>query len=156
MEEFRIPINKLIYESLEDILESKIKYLVADIAKTLDVDPKILITELKKEKIYTYLIEEDYVDIDNMKCKFYDLRGNIYIPCEEPVIFKKDHCVTHINYGISKNQIPNDTLLLRVLLYQKNKFYRDKLNRVFDSSFKPIGYFNEETHILYEFEINNT
>ena len=155
MEELRVPINKLIYESLEDALQSNINKLVKDIANTLEVDPKILLNELKKEKVFTYLIEEDYPDIDLMKCNYYDKKGNVYVPCDEPVIFKKDHCVTHMNYRICKSQIPKDTLELRVLTIKKTKYYRDSENRVLDSSFKPIGYFDDDTNTLYEFEINS-
>jgi hypothetical protein len=155
MEEFRVPFNKLIYESFEDALQSNINKLVKDIANTLEVDPKILLIELKKEKILTYLIEEDYPDIDDMKCKYYDKKANIYVPCDEPVIFKKDHCVGHMNYRISKSQIPKDTLELRVLTLKNIKYYRDSDNRVLDSLFKPIGYFEDDTNILYEFEVNN-
>jgi hypothetical protein len=143
----KIPVNKLIYETLEDIINAEVRKLVKDIASTLDVDPKILMKEVTK----TYLIEEAYHDIDLMKCKYYDKKGNIYIPCDEPVIFKKDHCVSHMNYRITKSQIPNDALELRKLVYNKITYYRDSNNRVLNSLFKPIGYFDEEKHILYEF-----
>ena len=154
--ETTVPVNRLIYETLEDILNYEVKKLVKDIATTLDVDPKILMKEIAKDKIHTYLIEENYHDIDLMKCKYYTKKGNIYIPCDEPVIFKKDHCVSHMNYRITKSQIPKDALELCELIYLNNKYYRDSNNRVLDSSFKPIGYFDTKTNILYEFEINNS
>jgi len=151
----RLPLNKLVYESLEDILDYQIKKLAKDIAKTLNVDPKLLLIELKKEKILAYVIEEDYVDIDSMKCKYYDKKENIYIPCEEPVIFKKDYCVHHINYGITKEKIPKDSIELTILKLNSILYYKDSSNRVFNSSFIPIGEFDSHTNILYEFTIEN-
>ena len=155
MEELRVPINKLIFEKLEDVLQSEIRKLAKDIANTLDVDPKLLINELMKEKVLVYLIEEGSQDIDDMNCKSFDKKGNVYIPCDEPVIFKKNYCIQHMNHRILKEQIPKDTLELSTLMYKNTKYYIDPKNnnRVLDSLFKPIGYFLDNT--IYELVISS-
>ena len=49
--ETKIPIPKNIYETIQDTLQSHIDSLARDICKTLDVNEKILLQEIRKEKI---------------------------------------------------------------------------------------------------------
>ena len=75
-ETMQIGVPKIIYETIEDILEAQIRRLAIDIAKTLNVDSKTLMKELKKEKIKTFLSEdlnmqyEDFGTFNKTRCDY--------------------------------------------------------------------------------------
>ena len=62
--ETRLPIPRILWESLEIALTAKVHALAKDIAKTLDVDVKPLMTALTKEKVSAYLVEQADIDAD--------------------------------------------------------------------------------------------
>ena len=132
-----VGVPKFIYETLEDILEVQIRSLVNDIAKTLNVNEKILMKEIKKEKIKTYLFD-DQSDVCK-QCKSFVLAKNgFYISCDQPVAHPKDVCPTHLENPILKTLDDENTVI--TLNYGKETYYRNRENYVFNlESNKPIG-----------------
>ena len=139
MEPMQIGVPKIIYETLEDILEASIRKLSTDIAKRLNVDPKILIKELKKEKIKTYLFE-DGTDV-NIRCKSYVIYINIYIPCEHPIVYGKECCIDHLEKPIMP---PQGAEIWIPIYYGTTTYYRDKKNIVYDLERVAFGRWNSE------------
>lgn len=132
-----VGVPKIIYETLEDILEVQIRHLATHIAKTLNVEPKLLIKELKKEKIKTYLFD-DQSDIC-VQCKSFVLAKNgFFIPCDQPIVWTKEYCINHLENPILKTLEDDNTLI--TLMHDKEKYFRDRENRVYNlESNKPIG-----------------
>lgn len=146
-----ILVPKIIHESIIDILEGYSRKLVIDICKTLNVDHKILLQELKKEK-YEILSFEDNFDITNLSCKSYVLTKGVYVPCEEPVVYKKCYCMKHLECNIPFNKL-NGLNVLSVLNYDTMKYYRNRDNIVYNSEFEPIGYYDESEQKILQFII---
>ena len=146
----KILLPRIIYESLENVLEAQVRRLAIDIAKTLNVNEKILLQELKKDKVSVMLLDESQCDdIDSLRCKAYERFEHVYIPCEEPVLYKKDFCSKHMIKHTLKEEIHNN-ICLHILEYDNVKYYRDNKNKVYDSSFNKIGYYkpSDETIVL--------
>jgi len=108
-----IPIDRTIYQTLENVFEGQIKKLATDIAKTLHVDVKPLIQAIRKDKITTYLYEEDHnKDIDEMKCTAYVKEGSLYSKCSNPIIFKELYCPKHMLEHIDTIQGSKELILI--------------------------------------------
>jgi len=149
MEPLVLGVPKIIYESIEDILEAQVRRLAFDIAKTLGVNEKVLLSELKKEKIKTYLFD-DGVDIEMLRCKSYNQHNNVYIPCEQPIVYKKDYCIEHLQNHLVKEDIKESTLLT-ILIMDDMKYYRDSKNKVYNSDFIMIGFYDPVKKEIYKF-----
>ena len=136
-----VGVPKIIYETLEDILECQIRKLAVSIAKTLNVNEKILIKELKKEKIKTYLYEDE-TDVER-KCKSYVQHNNVYVPCEHPIVYNKEYCINHLLQPILKTA--DETNKLIEIVFDTTKYYRDINNKIYNSNFDLIGkMYNQE------------
>jgi hypothetical protein len=144
----QILVPRIIYESIENVLEAQIRKLAIDIAKTLNVNEKILLQELKKDKISVMLLDEStYDDIDSLRCKAYDKYGHVYLPCEQPNVYKKEYCTKHMTDHILKNDIHTNECLT-IIIYEGQKYYRDKHNKVYDSNFNKIGYYKTSSETI--------
>jgi hypothetical protein len=62
--ETKLPIPRILWENFEIALTAKVHALAKDIAKTLDVDVKPLMTALTKEKVSAYLVDQADIDAD--------------------------------------------------------------------------------------------
>ena len=150
-----IPIDRIIYQTLENIFEGQVKRLAIDIAKTLSVDVKPLIQSIRKDKITTYLYEEDHdKDVDDMKCKSYVKDAALYTKCSNPIIFKKDYCPKHL---IKPNDvIPESEELFLINGPDKKEYYIDSEKKIYDKNLNVIhGRVDEEEKILYIFSIES-
>jgi len=150
-----IPIDRTIYRTLENILEGQIKKLATDIAKTLNVDVKPLIQSIRKDKITTYLYEEDHdKDIDDMKCKSYVKDGAIYSKCSDPIIFKKDYCPKHLIKP--NNHIPDSEEIFLIYGEDKKEYYINSEKKIYDRNLNILhGKVDEEEKIVYIFSIES-
>ena len=144
-----LPIPRTIIECIQDVLQSQIDLLAKDIAKTLGVSDKILLQELRKDKINIYIFEEiNEPDIYNMKCISYQRHTNtIYIPCNEPVIYKKTFCVKHILKPILKENIEHHQCLTKIIINDIH-YYIDSNNKLYNLVFDEVGYFNRSKKIV--------
>ena len=149
MEPSTLGVPKIIYESIEDILEAQVRRLAIDIAKTLGVNEKLLLSELKKDKIKTYLFDDD-VDIDMLRCKAYNLHEYVYIPCEQPIVYKKDFCLEHLLHHTLKDDI-KDVDILSVLYIDGTQYYRNIKNKVYNTEFKIVGVYNPDKKEICKF-----
>ena len=59
-----IKVPRILWENFEIALTAKVHSLAKDIAKTLDVDVKPLMTALTKEKVSAYLVDQADIDAD--------------------------------------------------------------------------------------------
>ena len=135
----RLPLPKIIYNTLEDVLEAQIRRLVGDIAKSLSVDPKPLLQAINQEKVNIYLFEESSEDYDlhTARCKSYELEKcnntHLYIQCKRPIVYTKDYCPTHIKTHL---EAPKTNNILNTLIVDKTRYYVDKYNKVYSLDFK--------------------
>ena len=144
--ETTIPIPRNIYESIQDVLQSQIDSLARDIAKTLDVNEKTLLYEIRKEKIGIYLIDEDS-DLD-IKCKSYmNKNGYIYIKCDEPVIYNTSLCPKHCVHPIYFETIKHNMCVSNIVI-NDIKYYIDDKNKVYDEELNCIGIYNRRSNKL--------
>lgn len=144
-----IPIPKIIYESIQDALQSQIDSLARDIAKTLDVNEKVLLHEIRKEKIGIYLVDED-CDLD-IKCKSYkNKNGHVYIKCDEPVIFNSFLCPAHTVCPIYFDTIKHNTCISNIVI-NDIKYYIDNKNKLYDENLNIIGIYNKKSNTLIVF-----
>ena len=149
MEPTSLLVPTIIHETMIDILEGQVRKLAKDIAKTLNVDEKLLIQELKKEKL-EILTFDDNIDITELTCKSYILEKNIYIPCDQPIVYKKDFCISHLHESITFDKL-KDLDVLTILNYDTVKYYRNRENIVYNSEFKPICSYDPTTKELAKF-----
>lgn len=141
-----VPIPRAIYESIQDVLQYQIDSLARDIAKTLDVNEKILLHEIRKEKIGIYLIDND-CDLD-IKCKSYvNKNGHIYIRCDEPVIYNTNLCPTHSVHPIHFETIQHHTYVSNIVI-NDTKYYIDTMNKVYDEDLNPVGIYKRNSNKL--------
>ena len=150
MDNEKILVPRAIYESIENVLEAQVKKLAIQIAQTLNVNEKVLLQELKKDKISVMLLDEiNPIDVDSYSCKAYEKYENVYIPCEDPVVYKKEFCTKHMIQHLVKDDLLNNECLFEVI-YDGTKYYKDKNNKIYDSSFNKIGYYiaSSETIVL--------
>jgi len=151
MEPTLLGVPKIIYESVEDILEAQIRRLAIDIAKTLGVNEKLLLSELKKDKVKTYLFD-DGIEIDNLRCKAYNQQKHVYIPCEQPIVYKKEYCTEHLLEHVVKEDIKGANVL-NLLIIDDTKYYIDSKQKVYNLDFEIIGLYKSETKEIYQFTI---
>ena len=144
-----ILVPKIIHESIVDIFEAQSRKLAIDIAKTLNVNEKLLIQAIKKEKLEILTFEDDF-DITDLQCKAYSLVKNVYVPCDQPIVYKKEFCLNHINKHITFDTLENVDVLT-ILNYDTIKYYRNKENIVYNSEFNQIGMYNPETQEILQF-----
>jgi hypothetical protein len=149
MEPMSLLVPKTIHECILDIIEGQARKLAIDIAKTLNVNEKILIQELKKEKL-EILTFDDGIDITDLCCKSFNLVKNVYVPCDEPVVYKKDYCLTHMEKHLTIDTLKNLDVLT-VLNYDTIKYYRNTENVVYNSEFEPIGLYDPTTQEIIQF-----
>ena len=155
----KIPLPKIIYNTLEDVLEAQIRRLVGDIAQNLGVDPKPLIQSIMKEKVSCYLFEESVEDYDlhTARCKSYELihhsNNNLYVPCKKPIVYTKDYCVDHLKNHLD---VPKTENILDTLIVENTRYYVDKFKKVYSLDFKKVGlYFpNDEKILLFKVATN--
>lgn len=144
-----VPIPKTIYETIQDILQYQIDGLAKDIAKTLDVNEKILLHEIRKEKIGIYLIDDD-CDID-IKCKSYATKnGYIYTKCDEPVVYNTSLCPKHSIQPIYFEAIQHNTCLSNIVI-NDIKYYIDNKDKIYDEELNLIGIYNRKSKKLIIF-----
>jgi len=158
MDKQTIALPRLIYEAIEDVLEAQIRRLAIDIAKTLDVNEKVLLQEIKKDKVSVFILDEaEADDIHGYRCKAYEKHNTIYIPCEEPIVYKKDFCVKHLTTHILKEDVQMNEVLY-ILCINNMKYYKDKNNKVYNNEFNMIGFYNHSNQTIVEFveETSNT
>jgi hypothetical protein len=148
----RVPLPKIIYNTLEDVLEAQIRRLVGDIAQSLSVDPKPLMQSIMKEKVSCYIFEESVEDYDlhTARCKSYELvvynNNHLYIICKKPIVYTKEYCVDHLKNHVAA---PNTENVLDTLVVEDKKYYVDKFKKVYSLDFKKIGlYFPEHEKVL--------
>jgi hypothetical protein len=147
MEE-KILVPRVIYETIENVLEAQVRKLAINIAQTLNVNEKLLLQELKKDKISVMLLDESSSDdVDSLRCKAYDKYGHIYLPCEEPVVYKKDFCTKHMTVHTLKSDIQHNICLTK-LEYETETYYRDSNNNVYDSKYNKIGYYKPSSETI--------
>jgi len=149
MEPTSLLVPTIIHETIIDILEAQVRKLAKDIAKTLNVDEKILIQELKKDKL-EIITFEDNTDITDLTCKSYILEKNVYTPCEQPIVYKKDYCISHLHDNLTLDKL-KDLDILTILNYDTVKYYRNRENIVYNLEFKPIGSYDPTTKELTTF-----
>lgn len=144
--ETKVPIPRTIYESIQDSLQSQIDSLARDIAKTLDVNEKILLQEIRKEKIGIYLMDDD-CDLDT-KCKSYmNKNGYIYTKCDEPVIYNTSLCPKHSVHPIYYETIQHYTCVSSIVI-NDIKYYIDDKCKLYDEELNTIGIYNKKTNRL--------
>lgn len=148
MEPTQVLVPKVIHESILDILEAQARKLAIDIAKTLNVDQKLLLQSLKKEKC-EILTFEDNIDITDLSCKSYVLMKGVYIPCEDVVVYKKSYCLNHLEKHITFDKVSHYNRL-SVLHYDNVKYYRNEDNIVYNSDFEIIGFYNSNSQTIEE------
>ena len=89
--ETKVPIPRILWENFEIALTAKVHALAKDIAKTLDVDVKPLMTALTKEKVSAYLVDQADIDADvsELRC-----------PCGAAIVWTaaatKKRCPEHL------------------------------------------------------------
>lgn len=150
--ETKVPIPRTIYESIQDVLQSQIDSLARDIAKTLDVNEKILLHEVRKEKIGIYLHDDD-CDIDT-KCKSYvNKNGYIYTKCDEPVIYNSSLCPKHSIHPIYFESIKLN-ICVSTIVINDIKYYIDNKNKLYDEELNLIGVYNKRLNKLIVFRKN--
>jgi len=148
----RVPLPKIIYDALEDVLEAQVRRLVGDVAKSLKVDPKPLLQSVRQEKTLVYLFEESVEDynLHTARCKAYDLEKHnstdIYIPCKNAVVYTRDYCVAHAKH---RSTVPDTENILNCISVDGVRYYVDKHNKVYNLELKKIGlYFPQSCKIL--------
>lgn len=149
MEPISLLVPKIIHETIIDILEAQSRKLAIEIANKLHVNEKILIQSLKKEKLEILTFEDDF-DITNIQCKAYNLVKNVYVPCDQPIVYKKEFCLCHIDTHKIFDDL-KDLDLLYVLNYDTMKYYRNKDNVVYDSEFNQIGIYDPKNQEILKF-----
>lgn len=150
----KFPIPRIIYKNIKDALNGEVMRLAKDIAKTLNVDEKLLLNEIKKDSLDIYPFEDECEeDLNEMKCLAYEKKSNIYYPCKEPPIYPNSFCHKHLHTRIVKDDVKAlGHEVLTILMYDTIRYYLDEKNRIYDITLKRIGIYDEESNSIITFK----
>lgn len=154
-----IAVDKTMFETMENILEAQVRKLAKDIAKTLRVDEKPLLTAIQKEKIRTYFYEEEHeTSVYDMKCKAYEKEGALYSRCDHPILFKKEFCVKHIqSHKYNVDSLRESEELYIVYGTDKQEYYFDSKDRIYDRNLNLLtGKVDTENKSIKIYSVSNS
>jgi hypothetical protein len=154
-----IPVDKTMFETMENILESQVRKLAKDIAKTLHVDEKPLLIALQKEKIKTYFYEEEHeLAVYDMKCKAYEKEGALYSRCVQPIVFKKEFCVKHLQFHkYNVDSLRESEELYIVYGADKQEYYFDSKHHIYDRNLNLLtGKVDTENKTIKVYSLSNS
>lgn len=150
----RLPVPRVIWESLEISLMAESRRLVNDIAKTLGKEESELWKEISKTPISAYLVDITEPTDETFTCRAYCLSGPIQRPCHKPVLFGKTVCPEHAAAPLMK---PSSSLpkFRRVQYYDeelsetKECYLNPSTNEIYDKdTLTKIGVWNTELQEL--------
>ena len=148
------PIPNFLWQSLEATLRHESRRLVRDIAATLKTNEADLWKHVSKEVFSAYLVDMNEPTNEQFECCSYELVGNLYKPCRNPVIYGTKTCPHHKGCALTKP--PSHLVQYRVLNYYdedtsevERLYLNPATNEVLNpETLEPVGSWDPEEKVL--------
>ena len=145
-----IPVNRILWESLESVLLANSKELIKEIAKTLNQPEKPLLDAFRKDTKNLYLVELDDPTDERFLCEALVFDKEVAQRCRKAVVYGDRFCPLHPHWTpppcVSK--LPS---LKRIKTSNDTIYFLCELTQIiYSQSYERVGLFKENKIILFE------
>lgn len=144
-----LPVNRILWESLESVLLAQSKELMREIAKTLKQPEKPLLDAFKKEIKNMYLVDLSEPTEEKFLCEALLSETEVAQRCRKPVVYGEKFCPCHTNWSLSPtfSRIPS---LRRVKVEEDVYFLCELTQTVYSPAYERIGFVENNRIVLFE------
>lgn len=146
----QIPVPKLLWDELENVMMTKSKELIQEIAKVLRQDPNILWKEFRSKKSNLFLVDIDH-DTDEHQCMALVSTTKVAHRCRKPTLFGKPYCPEHEFFTLTQ-ELKTKPQLQRLSCSEEPLFVDCLTQQVYNLHYERVGYIQGEQCILFEIE----
>ena len=143
-------IPKPLWDAVENVLMTKSRELIKDLAATLHQSEKPLLEAFKATKHSFYLIDTSDPTEERYECETLICEHGVAHRCRKPVLFGRQVCPAHeFTPQPSSHGKP---LLRRLMTEEGETYFVDTLLNVYTVDFERVGFLTENVLTLYEVE----
>jgi hypothetical protein len=144
------PVAKPLWDAFENVLTVKSKYLIKDIAKTLNQPEKPLLEAFKARKQTFHLVDMNDPTDDKFECEALLSHHAVAHRCRKPVLLGRKVCPEHITWKMPAVQ--NKPELKRINTGTAEVYFVDSLLNVYTGDFERVGMMVDGELVLFEIE----
>jgi len=145
-----LPVNRILWESLESVLLAQSKELMRDIAKTLKQPEKPLLEAFKKEIKNVFLVELSDPTDEKFLCEALLLDTEVAQRCRKAVVYGEKFCPLHTHWCAPSalTRIPS---LRRIKTSDGDVYFLCELTQtVYSQTYERVGFFEKNEIKLFE------
>jgi len=145
-----LPVNRILWESLESVLLAQSKELMRDIAKTLKQPEKPLMDAFRKEIKNVYLVDLSEPTDEKFLCEALLDDTEVAQRCRKAVVFGEKFCPCHTHWSmpLSLTRVPS---LRRLKTSDGDIYFLCELTQnIYSQSYERIGFFEKNRIVLFE------
>jgi hypothetical protein len=144
-----LPVNRILWESLESVLLAQSKELMRDIAKTLKQPEKPLMDAFRKEIKNIYLVDLSEPTDEKFLCEALLSETEVAQRCRKAVVYGEKFCPCHTNWSMNQTmtRVPS---LRRVKVDDDVYFLCELTQTVYSATYERIGFLENNRIVLFE------
>jgi hypothetical protein len=145
-----LPVNRILWESLESVLLAQSKELMRDIAKTLKQPEKPLMDAFKKEIKNVFLVDLSDPTDEKFLCEALLDDTEVAQRCRKAVVYGEKFCPLHTHWCAPSTltRIPS---LRRIKTSDGDVYFLCELTQtVYSQSYERVGFFSKNQINLFE------
>jgi len=144
-----LPVNRLLWESLESVLLAQSKELMRDIAKTLKQPEKLLMDAFRKEIKNAYLVDLSEPTDEKFLCEALLDDTEVAQRCRKAVVFGEKFCPCHTHWCTpsTMTRVPS---LRRLKTSDGDYFLCELTQNVYSQAYERVGFFEKNQIVLFE------
>lgn len=154
-----VPVSGIIWNTLETALETSMRLLIKDIAKTLGQPEAPLLQAIRSEKVRPYIFEEsdDTRDVE-MRCPILCIKPDAHKfcqPCNQPVLWSLNapRCAEHAYVEINATYSNLPALVPLEKGVHDELLYVSEDDTVYNTEYVAVGSYQRESKKLFLFEV---
>ena len=144
-----LPVNRLLWESLESVLLAQSKELMRDIAKTLKQPEKPLLDSFKKEIKNIYLVDLSEPTDEKFLCEALLDDTEVAQRCRKAVVYGEKFCPHHTHW-VMPSALTRVPSLRRLKTADGDYFLCDLTQTVYSQAYERVGFFEKNRIVLFE------
>lgn len=145
-----LPVNRILWESLESVLLAQSKELMRDIAKTLKQPEKPLMDAFKKEIKNVFLVDLSEPTDEKFLCEALLADTEVAQRCRKVVVYGEKFCPLHTHWVMppALTRIPS---LRRLKTSDGDIYFLCELTQtIYSQEYERVGFFEKNQIILFE------
>jgi len=146
-----LPVNRLLWESLESVLIAQSKELMRDLAKTLQKPEKPLFEAFKKECKNIFLVDLSEPTDEKFLCEALCIETEVALRCRKPVVYGERFCPGH-SHWLFPSSLKEKPSLRRLKTPECDYFLCELTQIVYSQHYERVGVFKDNRILLYECE----